>query len=300
MSIINHKPQNWKKRGRHKSQLPEEPFDENVRDEPIVLDKLPDTNRQKHRSIISSKFVTNGGIFTFCLLIVVFFLYDGILATKQSLNIEALTKDLQSSVEGQQEAINLVLEGVRKMYSLENKLNIISFFGSTGVGKTHIAQIVKSHFSLSTYEIQGPLDYFNINKFIDHIRGNDYRFNLIIIDDLTLTDVDILLKLLKAIPTDLGAVVICIFNIQETDNRLNYSINYKRIDETLDKFQKAYIFTKVAKFHQIDERLADHWIRKQLNGKEFNDTVISNVLSEQNLKYHGFKGLSTKLNLIRL
>lgn len=296
MSVIHSNPQKLKRRGRHKRKASEAPFDDDVNEE---LLEAEEESPKEVRSILSSRLVTNGGIFTFCLLIVVFFLYDGILATKQSLNIQALTKDLKNNVEGQQDAINLVLEGVQQMYSLENKMNIISFFGSTGVGKTHIAQIVKNHFPKSTYEIQGSLYHFNSNKFIDRIKNNDYRYNLIIIDDLTSSDVDILLEFLKVIPRDLGVVVICIFNIQETDNRLNYSINYKQIDDILAKFDKADVATKLARFHQFDEKQANRWIRKQLNGKEINDQIFDEILTQQDLEYHGFKGLSSKLNLIR-
>ncbi|KAJ3662972.1 hypothetical protein Zmor_007286 [Zophobas morio] len=248
--------------------------------------------------------IGTGHVFTFLLLISTFVIYDVIVITnlqdETSTDFQALKSELEMSVHCQPEPVAVILENLNKIQKNEQTIGIVNFIGSTGVGKTFIANIIKRHFSLF-YESTGSLKTKLQHDIWSTIRGSLARYNLVVFDDLTVDDVDDLLVLIKGMPQDVATLVICIFNIQETDSFLNYNVNYDNIDLIESKFNSAEIKHDVAKFHEFSAGEVHDWIVNQLITKgvdaQYHTRIIESVFGGHNVKYHGLKGLNSKINL---
>ncbi|RZC32949.1 hypothetical protein BDFB_001869 [Asbolus verrucosus] len=260
-------------------------------------DKIKAAVKQKSSGVVSS----GSCIFTFILFIVTLLIYDVILVAQDTVDVQAVKTDLLNNVYNQTEAVSIIIDSLNRLYNNEQHVQIVNFIGSTGVGKTFIANVLKRHFHPSVYELNGFFD--NIQKNVLHKikRASSSYPNLIVIDDLTVTDIDKLLNFLKEIPQEVMALVVCIFNIQETDNDLHHSISYAHSDKIIKKFNKAEILHKVAKFHEFDRNQASDWVIKQLILRgvdpQLHSDIVESVLLDQNVRYHGLKGLSSKINL---
>ncbi|XP_044270760.1 uncharacterized protein LOC123015213 [Tribolium madens] len=237
-----------------------------------------------------------GYISTFILLISTLIIYDVVMVTNGTVDFEALKADLRNSVYNQSDSVRVITESLDKIQKNDQSVDVIIFMGSTGVGKTFTANILKKHFNPFTYELRTPL---HNEQIFSTIKRN--RHNLLIIDDLTLDDTDNLVLFIKNIPQDVGALVVCIFNIQETDNLLNHRINHDYIDKIVDKMNLAKISYTVAKFHEFTEDQVKGWVIKQLEmkgvDKQFHSKIVQTVVGNQNVRYNGLKGLNSKILL---
>jgi hypothetical protein len=242
-----------------------------------------------------------GQISTFLLFISTLLLYDLIVAPEGTVNFQAIKTDLATSVHNQTEAVNIIAKSFDKLQEHDQNVNILNFIGSTGVGKTFIANIVKRHF-YSSYELRGPLHNNDHQELISKIKDSTSKYTLIIVDDLTLRDVDNLLAFIKDIPSlEVTVLVVCIFNIQETDKFLNHEIKYDHINRIVDKFDEAGVPHETAKFHEFSKDQAKIWVVKQLVTKGVDPLqhpkIVESVLTQQNIKEHGLKGLTSKILL---
>lgn len=240
----------------------------------------------------------SGYLSTFILLILTLLVYDLIIASGETIDFEALKTDLKNNVYNQSDVVHVITESLDKIQKQDHIVDIVTFIGSTGVGKTFTANILKKYFLSFTYELRGSKGQENI---VNAIKQNSFKYNLIIIDDLTLADVDNLFLFVKSMPHDVTALVVCIFNIQETDNLFNHRINYDHVDKIIRKFSSAEIPHTVAKFHEFTEDQVRGWVIKQLEMKGIDQQsyskIVQSVVSSRNVKYNGLKGLNSKITL---
>ncbi|EFA00627.1 hypothetical protein TcasGA2_TC003503 [Tribolium castaneum] len=260
--------------------------------------RAPRAESQDETSLGSAAIRHSGYISTFILLISTLLIYDLIVSTSENVDFEALKADLRTSVYNQSDSVRVITERLDQIQKQDHAVDVICFIGSTGVGKTFTANILKKHFSPFTYELRTPL---RNEEIFSTIKRNYFKHNLLIIDDLTLEDVDNLVLFVKSVPQDVRVLVVCIFNIQETDSLLNHRISYDHVDKIVDKLNLAEISYTAAKFHEFTEDQVRGWVLKQLEikgvDKQFHSKIVQTVVGNQNVRYNGLKGLNSKILL---
>lgn len=225
---------------------------------------------------------------------------DEIIFVNHDIQLKNLQRELLEQVYDQKGPVSIIVRSLELRGHWASKIKIIGFIGSSGVGKTFVANILKKHFhSGLVHELYGmQLAYKGQWDNILH-RLKSCCLNLIIIENLNKKDTTAFFELVHSLPKNKYILVISIFSIQYADHELNYFINYNDISEIRDEFDHSNLFYELAVFNQFNTHQIKDWLEKQLKVQNipFSDKLLHNILFNHNASYEGFKGLHSKLLL---
>ncbi|KAJ8969738.1 hypothetical protein NQ317_006399 [Molorchus minor] len=105
-----------------------------------------------------------------------------------------IQRDLVDKVHGQKASINVVVRSLQERKNWKCKIKVLSFVGSTGTGKTFVANILKSHFPNELiHELYGVQLHYKTEheKILSDL--SSYNLNLVIVDDIKRGDITDLL-----------------------------------------------------------------------------------------------------------
>lgn len=193
----------------------------------------------------------------------------------------------------QDHVLGVTLENLNKLYEHNSFKNILVYVGATGVGKTHIANLVKQYFP-QEYTIDINFHLLNDEDSLD-ISLNDCYF--IIIDNLKMNDLEAVLTYINKLP-DKCMLVLPIFNIHDVNDKLEYVVNYDNFYSIRTGFNRKFSSnTDIVLFNNINHYTLEKWLTKQMDEEEFADNKqdILSVLNEHDVENYGFKGLMTKI-----
>ncbi|KAK5640001.1 hypothetical protein RI129_010812 [Pyrocoelia pectoralis] len=217
-----------------------------------------------------------------------------------------LQSDLEANLLGQREAIKLIVNSINVINSQHGVSKIMTFVGTTGVGKTFAANIIKRHFiSDHVHEIRRE----DLHKLVlDNVVINKLDVcccNLIILDNLKGEDLSNVVQFINSLPTEQYSLIILpIFNVHHTDDGVTYKINkteYQNIRLTIDNV--GIDFDLVIFFEPAQDVVQDWLYRKlkqQGTAEDRYDFIIKDLLKDNQVKNRGFKGLEKKLSLIHM
>lgn len=251
--------------------------------------------RTKFKKRMKKYFLHNSYVITIFLSCVTLIFFSFILLFPEStIDIDSILNDLKSNLYYQNSAVATINNTLHQFINQDQGgLTILGLIGSSGVGKTLSADIIKSYFHGKKCELRPPLDS-NIITLI--------QSGLIVVEDLVIGDVDDLLVFIKKMPSEANVLLIYVLSIQETDTNLNHFINYNHIDVLKEKFFKAKRKQNLALFREFKPKQVRDWIARQLAVRgmapEQHADVLKMIMRDFDLKYQGLKGLSSKINLI--
>lgn len=237
-----------------------------------------------------------------CIACLLYFTNITIFIVNHEIQLENIRNDLKLNIHGHKNLIDKLIHILDKRANWSQKLQIISFIGSQGVGKTFFAEIVKSHFpNHLSHDLYGThlLCTHQKQKIVDAI--NDCCLNLIVIDDLKQTDTVELFAFAHSLPKNAFILLIAILNTHYTGNDLNTFVNYSDIikirNDFIDSGIKNY---ELFVFEDFTYDQIETWIKKTLDSKSISTTtrgkILKNILSIHDVK-HGLKGLNSKILL---
>ncbi|KAL7306782.1 hypothetical protein TKK_0001144 [Trichogramma kaykai] len=221
---------------------------------------------------------------------------------KPTFKLSSASKELKDRLYGQ----DLAMRELNQYFvNIENQssLNIVSFVGGTGVGKSYASEIIKETLGDTLH---------NLNFFSPLIKKESEaysslsacRCNFIVLENLKTDDVlDVVhfAKKLKSEAPNYCILVLAIFNIQETDNNLKRSINWERAISMIENSFKNEIDTlfKVIKFKQLTADVLKKCIE---DAAVYNNIVLSiekiNYITRDLLNSDsGCKGANAKVQL---
>ncbi|KAG5879169.1 hypothetical protein JTB14_029971 [Gonioctena quinquepunctata] len=183
-----------------------------------------------------------------------------------------------------------------------DKIKVLGFIGSQGVGKTFVANIMKKHFVPKlVHDIIGVhLQYeTQQKKVLDAI--NNCCLNLVIIDDLTRKDEVELFAFVQSLPKNHFILVVSIFSIQYLNNDLESEIRYDDIIQIRDAFDHSGLYHELFVFREFTREKVEKWIKKQLVTRNVSsqmmEVIMKSVLDGHDIKKEGLKGLQAKMLL---
>lgn len=238
------------------------------------------------------------------LLLLLYFSYcffpTAILYVNSDIQLQNLRKDLLEEVYGQKGPVNIIIQSLEHRNHWAKKIKVVGFIGSVGVGKTFITNILKKHFhSELVHEMCG--NQFNFKSQWEKIlsRLKSCCLNLIIIDDLDKRDVITLFEFVHSLPENHYILIVSVFSIQSSDDKLNYIINYDDINEIRHEFDNSNLFYELAVFNQFNVNHIKDWLEIQLKVQniDYSEKLLNNVLHNHNASYEGLKGLHAKILL---
>lgn len=205
-------------------------------------------------------------------------------------NVETIRKELTRNVYNQAECVNLITSSLAVSSEWLNKFKVLVFMGTMGVGKTFVANIVKSHF---------PKDMVHEIIHADQKLNNNVCCNLIVIDNLNVKSINDTIQLLTSLNDYRFTLVLALFNIYKTDKELNYFFDQEAVSTILHEFTASGLYFESCLFNYINETDVDFWLKdefiKRKIKKEFQENIRRYVVANSNLTRNGFKGLSQKL-----
>lgn len=278
-----------------------------LKTEPVLSEKPSLLNNTQINPILSKKKDFPHGSVILILISLLFLLYFsfwlfqiGILYVNSDVQLQNLRKDLLEEVYDQKGPINIIIQSLEHRNYWINKIKVVAFIGSAGVGKTFITNILKKHFySELVHEIYG--NQFNIKsqweKIISGLKS--CCLNLIIIDDLDKNEIITFFEFVHSLPEDHFILIVPVFSIQHSDDKLNYVINYDDINEIRQEFNNSNLFYELAIFQLFNMDQVKDWLKKQMKiqNKKYSEKLINNILNNHNASYEGLKGLHAKLLL---
>ncbi|CAH0545814.1 unnamed protein product [Brassicogethes aeneus] len=225
---------------------------------------------------------------------------DYFIFVNSELQLANIKHDLETLVYNQADSIRAIANSLEERPNWPNKLKVVGFIGTSGVGKTYIANIVKKYFHPRlVHELNGH----NLGKMdkqktiVDGI--NPSSCNLIVIDDLHKDDSDAVFAFIDSLPRDSFILVLCIYNIQYGDDNLDFYVDYKGIDVIRKKFEGSKLCHDLVVLNELNI----DWGRKYLEkisssknvGKDVYDKIIYGLLKNHKFDSYGLKGLYPKL-----
>ncbi|XP_023027385.2 uncharacterized protein [Leptinotarsa decemlineata] len=226
----------------------------------------------------------------------------GFISVNSALQIENVQKDLLENVFEQPSPIEVIVHTLEQRRNWQERVKVLGFIGSQGVGKTFTVNIIRKHFiPCLVHDILGAhLSYKSRQtKIFESING--CCLNLVVIDDLTREDNVELFAFIHSLPRDHFILVISIFNIQYTSNDLESEIRYEDIIEIRNAFDNSELYYELVLFREFSPEQVRNWVTKQLSLQNIT-TQMQNEVIESVLKGHdsaklGLKGLHFKLLL---
>ncbi|CAG9864149.1 unnamed protein product [Phyllotreta striolata] len=235
-------------------------------------------------------------IVSFCIYI------NFVVFVNSDIQVDNIKTDLINSVHGHRPLVDSITRVLETRQNWRDKLKIIAFIGSQGVGKTYTANLIKMHFpSNLVHELYGNQLYQKTEKqrILDGIKN--CCLNLIIVDDLKQTDSNNLYDFINSLPKNTFILFIAIYNIHYTHDDMNTIVKHEDIVKIRDSFDASGIIDyDLLVFEDFTELQIKDWLRKQLKSKNIairdEEMFLENILDAHNVQ-HGLKGLHSKLIL---
>ncbi|XP_072376756.1 uncharacterized protein [Diabrotica undecimpunctata] len=263
---------------------------------------------QKIRVIHITHTKKNNNLYKSCVLFIVlavafyFYLYPNTIFVNSDIQIDGVKRDLETNIIGHTKIVENFIRLLQRRATWADKLKVVSFVGSQGVGKTYFARLVQKHFHHNlAHEIHAShLDYkVKRREILDAI--NSCCLNLIVIDDLTNTDSIELFEFAYSLPKDSFILLIAIYNTHYIDKSLNKVINYDDPIKIRNSFDNSGI--KGYELFVFEELTSDQirdWVQKELTSKNISSPhskeIMETVLEKHDTK-SGLKGLRSKVLL---
>ncbi|KAK4872726.1 hypothetical protein RN001_014755 [Aquatica leii] len=218
------------------------------------------------------------------------------------IQFEDIKNALKEKILNQEEVVLTIGHNLDDL--IETQLpKLLVFVGTTGVGKTYVANVMKSFYLQEHVHEVLPENLPNVESHMAIVSNLDpYCYNLILIDNLRASHLDALTSFVRMLPDDYKLLIITIFNVHDTVNGVHYTINaddYNLIRYKIDKLQMDFEFVV---FRQLDQDVVKNWLKNRLHEKGVDstrhDTLIEYMLRKNYVKNNGFKGLDAKLSLI--
>ncbi|CAH1998631.1 unnamed protein product [Acanthoscelides obtectus] len=232
--------------------------------------------------------------------IAIYLCFYNITHVNSNVQLQHIKSDLLNEVYEQETAVEIIVHTLEHRQFWKSKVKVLGFIGTQGVGKTHIANILKRHFlSHLVHELYGPhIGYKNQkDKIIQAIDG--CCLNLVIIDDMRREDDIELFSFVHSLPKHAFIIVIPIFNVQPfVDETIS---DRQSIIRLRDSFDDSGLYYELIKFHEFTDAQVEKWLRTQVQSYHINpdhqNLIVHEILLDHNAKYHGLKGLAKKLLL---
>ncbi|KAF5272789.1 hypothetical protein FQA39_LY07816 [Lamprigera yunnana] len=207
--------------------------------------------------------------------------------SRPEMHFRYLKTTLENNVFGQDEAMPVISCSLDDMIH-KRQVKLIALIGTTGVGKTHTANLLKKFFVpehindiiIPNFALTNELKYFSQN--------------LIIIDNLKLTNLKALKEFIDKLPKNHRVLVVAIFNMHDVSfsNDVN---DYSKINECGIDFN-------IAIFREVLQETVEKWLEGKLNDMGIDvsrhSEIMKHILSDDHVKVYGFKGLDAKLSVI--
>lgn len=159
-----------------------------------------------------------------------------------NLQFENLRSEFKERVFSQQKAVSAVEKTLENMNNWQSKLKTLAFVGGMGVGKTFVANILKQHFPENLVH---DVNFTQLKSKTLEKKLNSCCCNLIIVDNLKVSDLYNLMKFIQTLPKDQLLLVVAIFSTQETDANLVPKINYDDVSKVQKAFHESDLYYEV-------------------------------------------------------
>ena len=219
---------------------------------------------------------------------------------KPSLNFTNVTEILPKLVHGQTKGVaNLI-------YLLETnelKFKIIALVGGTGVGKSHVANIIKNSSPQSYYAFEYFPPLYNKVRQVYSVLST-CQCNIIILENLgseDISDAAFFSQALRKRASDLCVVILALFNTQLTHINLKRSLDLKGSIEKIENgFKKEGIEMKAVGFEPLEEESLMKCIMEAIQESrlELSDEDINHVRDSLLTANSGCKGAYSKVQLL--
>lgn len=224
-----------------------------------------------------------------------------LLFVNHDVQLDRIRTTLSESVHEQQRVIDTVVRIMEHRMNWRSKQKLIALTGPPGVGKTHVANIIKKHFHHSLVKdiFASELTY-RIKR--DRITSglNNCCLNLIVIDDIRRSDIVEMIAFLQSLPKEYFILILSIFNFHDTDD-LNYEFDMKHVRHVRDSLEDSDLYYEVIIFDHFNDIQVKDWLKKEMQSRNVDENlhhkIINSVLEGHEPKLHGLKGLGAKLSL---
>lgn len=271
--------------------------------------KILEAESKKEKSSFRGKMKKILFIFAVSFVFYFYYKWDDIVFWCGQMRFSEITKQLRTNVFHQHEAVESIIKNLQKLR--EEKLFavmfVMPFVGTSGVSKTYIANIIKQNYystfvhDVSKYDLVSKFEetYFDLLKNLDHC------CNLVTIEDLTSTDIDLTVRFLAALPKHKVQLVIPIINTQLVDvvnKELQFSTNHDTTREIEFKFTAAGLQFESVFFHPLDKYQLETAIIQLMVQKNVDydkcGHLIKDIVENHDVAVLGYKQLHNKLHLI--
>lgn len=220
---------------------------------------------------------------------------DPFIVVNQVVQHNNIKLQLKESVLNQDDAVIIVSTSLEQQNHWTKKMKVLPFIGSSGVGKTHVSNILKKNFFIAL--IQEIIWNEDINP--EEISKNfkSCCLNLLIIDDLTVYKLDEVIKFLELLPTTVSVLAIPIFSVQHTNKQLEQIIRYEDYRAIELGFDQSKLYHEIVLFNEMNRDDAEVCLKRLVKDqkKEENINLIKTIVKDHDIKYQGLKGLHSKL-----
>ena len=217
-----------------------------------------------------------------------------------SFNFTNVTKQLKKLVYGQNRGVADITNFFET--SVEN-FKIFALVGGTGVGKTHVANVIKSSLPENYYSFEYfPPLYNKIRQVYSEL--STCQCNLLILENLgteDISDAAFFSQALKNRATDLCVFILALFNTQVTDNNLRHSIDLEgSVKNIEDGFRKEGIEVKAVGFEPLSEESIMKCIMEAIKDShlKLSEEDIIQVRQSLYTANSGCKGAYSKVQLL--
>lgn len=228
--------------------------------------------------------------------------------SNEDFSLVKLQIELEENILNQNSSIHIIIESLKKLRdtSFTNILTVLE--GPTGVGKTHLVNILNKHIGPYLMKVFDRSDLPDLcireNPVSCELRKQLYfnNFFVVVLDDLNFNDIENLKKFIAMTFSieETNILIITIFH-KETKDCIGNS--YEPIDENsiVEKLGSMCENFYYNSFNYLNETHVESWLRKSLLSEnymyKFDDAKV--LLRKHDIKCNGLKGLHSKLNLIR-
>lgn len=215
------------------------------------------------------------------------------------LNLDLLRQTLSSRLYGQTEAINLIIK------TLETKANskILFFSGGTGVGKTLTSSLLLETMGVGSNVYHYTMPTFKNTFSTDLMFGLIMcRMSLIIVDDLTINDMDVKEQIKTVIEKGKGLnkkiIVVLIYNCNEDHENFEKRCNTSLKSKLVENFSDVEALKSYIQFKPLLDIHLKECVQHELGDRKINNSEFSYVLKNFNVSVDGCKGVHSKLKYL--
>lgn len=214
-------------------------------------------------------------------------------------NFTNVTENLPKYVHGQEKALRNLIN----FFTLDkSNFKILTFIGGTGVGKTHVVNIIKNSLPNSYYHFEYfPPIYNKINEAYSKL--SICQCNVIILENLSTEDISdaaYFSQSLKKRASNLCVLILALFNTHVTDNYLRRSLDLQGSVRSIENnFEKEEVPVKSIVFESLGEESIVKCIKDAINESHLkvSDEDFNRLKDHLLMSNSGCKGAFSKVQL---